>query len=304
MSETILITGGSGFVGQNIIHILRKQKPTAKIYNLSRKPLQIEGVYHIPCEDAATFDFSSLNQEFDCIIHTLALSNEAYCKDLSYAEKVNIDFTKKLLAFAVHQRGLKKFIHISSTFLYANDNPSPIVEDSKLYLHYSNYGFTKGVAEYYVNHFREKFGLPATIFRLSNIYGPYQSFIDSPFLVPSKIMQAIAEKKIEVFNLTPRRDWIYSEDAAGAIVRALDVSCEGVYNLASGKAISVEDIIKEIAGELGASYTSLNKPTSGPQDMYCDISRITEVLSWNPTTELKDGIAKTIAYIKENLPKQ
>lgn len=304
MSETILITGGSGFVGQNVIHILRKQKPTAKIYNLSRTPLQIEGVYHIPCEDAATFDFSNLNQEFDCIIHTLALSNEAYCKDLSYAEKVNIDFTKKLLAFAVLQQNLKKFIYISSTILYASDNPSPITENGRLNLHYSNYGFTKGIAEYYVNHFREKFELPATIFRLSNIYGPYQSFIDSPFLVPSKIMQAITEKKIEAFNLTPRRDWIYSEDAAEAVVRALDVPCEGFYNLASGKAISVEDIIKEIAGELGASYASLNKPTSGPQDMYCDISRITEVLSWHPTTELRDGIAKTIAYIKENLPKQ
>lgn len=303
MSESILITGGSGFVGQNIIHILRTQKPTAKIYNLSRTPLQIEGVSHIPCEDAATFDVSNLVQEFDCIIHTLALSNEFYCKDFSYAEKVNIDFTKNLLAFAIRQQNLKKFIHISSTILYANDNPSPIVEDSKLYLHYSNYGFTKGIAEYYVNHFREKFGLPATIFRLSNIYGPYQSFIDSPFLVPSKIMQAITDKKIEVFNLTPRRDWIYAEDAALAIVRALDVPCEGVYNLASGKAVSVDDIIKEIATELSASYTSLNKPTNGPQDMYCDISKITKTLSWHPTTELADGISKTIAYIKDNLPK-
>lgn len=304
MNEAILITGGSGFVGQNVIHVLRKQKPAAKIYSLGRTPLQIEGIYHIPCEDAATFDINSINQEFDCIIHTLALSNEAYCKDLSYAEKVNVDFTKKLLAFAVRQQGLKKIIYISSTILYANDNHSPITENGRLNLHYSNYGFTKGIAEYYVNHFREKFKLPATIFRLSNIYGPYQDFIDSPFLVPSKIMQAITEKKIEVFNLAPRRDWIYAEDAALAIVCALDVPCEGIYNLASGKAVSVEDIIKEIANELGASYSSLNKPTNGPQDMYCDISKITETLSWRPRTELADGIKKTIAYIKDNLPKQ
>ncbi len=304
MSEKILITGGSGFVGQNVIRVLRTQKPTAKIFNLSRTPLQLEGVLHIPCGDAATFDFRSLEQEFDCIIHTLALSNESYCKDLSYAEKINIDFTKNLLLFAVRQQNLKKFIHISSTILYANENPSPIIEDSKLYLHYSNYGFTKGIAEYYVNHFREKSGLPATIFRLSNIYGPYQNFNNSPFLVPSKIMQAITEKKIEVFNLTPRRDWIYAEDAATAIVRALEVPCEGIYNLASGNAVSVEDIIKVIANELGASYTSLNKPTSGPQDMYCDISKITKTLSWYPTTELTDGIKKTVAHITNNLSKQ
>lgn len=304
MSETILITGGSGFVGQNVIHTLLKQKSSANIYNLSRTPLLIKGVTHIPCDDAATFNFDTLAQEFDHIIHTLALSNEAYCKDFAYAERVNIDFTKKLLTFATRQKNLKKFIHISSIILYANDNRSPIAEDGKLYLHYSNYGFTKGIAEYYVNHFREKFCLPATIFRLSNIYGPYQSFKDSPFLVPSKIMQAINENKIEVFNLTPRRDWIYSEDAATAVVRALEVPCEGIYNLASGKATSVEDIIKEIAGAFGITYASLNKPTSGPQDMHCDISKITDALSWHPTTELKDGIAKTIAYIKNDLSKQ
>lgn len=301
MNEKILITGGSGFVGRNIIEILLKQKPSAQLYNLSRTNLLKEGVFHIPCGDAATFDFGDIKEEFDYIIHTLALSNEAYCKDFSYAEKVNIDFTKKLLAFSAQQKNLKKFVHISSIILYANDNPSPIPEDSRLYLHYSNYGFTKGIAEYYVNHFQEKFGLPAIILRLSNIYGPYQNFENSPFLIPSKIMQAINEKKIEVFNLNPRRDWIYSEDAAQATVQALDVSCMGIFNLASGKATSVEDIIKEIARQLNVPYISLDKPTTGPQDMYCDITKITKNISWNPQVDMKEGLEKTIKYIQDNL---
>lgn len=304
MNEKILITGGSGFVGQNIIHILRKEKPSAKIYNLSRTPLPIEGVSHIPCPDAATFSFDHIDTDFDHIIHTLALSNEAYCKDFKYAQKVNIEFTKNLLEFSLRQKKLKKFIYISSIIIYDNTEAPPVAENAKLYLHYSNYAFTKGIAEYYVNHFREKLGLPAIIFRLSNIYGPYQDFTNSPFLVPSKIIQAITDHKIEVFTLTPKRDWIYSEDAAVAIVKSLDIDFGGIFNLASGKSSSVEEIVGEISAQLGVKYTSLDKPASGPNNFYCDITKITTTLNWHPSVNLKEGIEKTIRYIKDNLKKQ
>lgn len=301
MSEKILITGGSGFVGQNVIHALRAQKPSAKIYNLSRTPLRIEGVSHIPCGDAAIFNFKHINEEFDHIIHTLALSNDAYCKDFTYAEEVNVGFTKKLLEFSLHQKKLKKFIFISSIIIYDNAELPPVSENAKLYLHYSNYSFTKGIAEHYVNHFREKLGLPAVVFRLANIYGPYQDFTDSPFLVPSKIIQAITEKRIEVFTLTPRRDWIYSEDAATAIVKSLDVPAVGIFNLASGEPSSVEDIIKETSAQLNVPYASLNKPASGPVNFYCDITKITETFRWRPVVPLRQGIEKTIQYIRDNL---
>jgi nucleoside-diphosphate-sugar epimerase len=297
--KKLLITGASGFVGRNVVdEIFRLHKGYA-IYNLSNKPLDIDGVENI-IGDATNFDFSKLGKDFEYVINLLALSNDFYCQDLKLAEIINIDFTKHLLEFAETLPQLKKVIHMSSIIIYDNTEKPPVGENAKLYLNYSNYSFTKGISEYYARYFLEKRNLPLVIFRLSNIYGPYQDFKNSPFLVPSKIVQALTEKKIEVFNLKPKRDWIYSEDAATAVVKALESECTGVYNLASGVGISVEEIIKEIASQLTVPYSSLDKPTTGPLDFYCDVEKIKADLDWSPRTSLKDGVAKTIKYIKES----
>lgn len=297
--KKILITGGNGFVGRNIIELLKNDE-NFKIYNLSNKEItDIDNVKNIPC-DATNFDFSTISQNFDYIIHLLALSNDKYCENFEIAEKVNITFTKSLLKFAKTQQSLKKFIHLSSIIIYDNQNVSPVKEEDKLYLNYTTYSFTKGMSELYANFYKEKFNLPILIFRLSNIYGPFQDFNNSPFLVPSKIIEGLKENKITVFSLEPRRDWIYSKDAAQAIIKALDSDILGIYNLASGKGISVQEIISEISKELKVKYESLNKPTTGPTDFYCNISKIKKDLNWGPTTTLQNGIKETIEYIKNN----
>jgi len=298
-SSKILITGGSGFVGRNIIDKILKDKADLEIYNLSNKPLEIEGVRNI-VGDATNFDFTKLDNDFDYIVHLLALSNDYYCKDLDLAESINIEFTKKIFQFASQLPNLKKIVHMSSVIIYDQIETPPLKEDAKLYLNYTNYSFTKGISEFYAKYFLEKEKLPVVIFRLSNIYGPFQDFHNSPFLVPSKIVEALNGGKIEVFNLKPERDWIYSMDAAEAVVEALKSDITGVYNLASGRGISVEEIISEIASQTGSTYKSLDKPTNGPANLFCDISKIKSDLNWVPKTNLKEGISKTIEYIKEN----
>ena len=301
MRKKLLITGGSGFLGQNIIHFLQlRDKSDFDIYNLSKTPVAINGVINIKY-DAASNDNLDVDISFDYIINLLALSNDKFCEDFAYAQKINIDFTKNLLEFARKQKQLKKLIHLSSIILYDASNIAPVSEDGKLHLNYTNYSFTKGIAEYYVNYYREKFNIPIINFRLANIYGPYQKFVDSPFLIPSKITQGILEKKIDVFNLSPRRDWIYSMDAAAAINKSLYSDFVGTLNLGSGQGISVREIIQEISDQLGVEYKSLERPMTGPIDFYCDISKIQKMFNWNPEVNLKHGIVNTIEYIKKNI---
>ncbi len=298
--KKILITGGSGFVGRNIIELIKENKDF-EIYNLSNKKISdIKNIHNIYC-DAVDFNFSNINHGFDYIINLLALSNDKFCENFELAEKININFTKSVLEFAKMQKRLKKFIHLSSIIIYDNKNTPPVKEEDKLYLNYTTYSFTKGVSENYVNFYRDKFNLPVIVFRLSNIYGPYQDFNNSPFLVPSKIIEGIKKGAITVFNLKPKRDWIYSEDAAEAIVKSLDSNLNGIYNLASGHGISVEEIVSEIATQLGVQYNSLEKPTTGPLNFYCDISKTKKDLDWKPKTDLKDGIVKTIEYINKQM---
>lgn len=299
--KKILITGGSGFLGLNIIENLLKNRSDIEVYNCSRTAINLKKIKNIKC-DAIDFDFDVLNCfEFDYIINLLALSNNRFCEDFDYACKINIDFTKRLLDFSKTQKKIKKIVHLSSIIIYDNSNLPPVKEDGKLYLNYNNYSFTKGISEFYANYYMEKYDLPLVIFRLSNIYGPHQKFINSPFLVPSKIMQALNEKKIEVFNLNPKRDWIYSEDAAKAIIKSLDSDCVGIYNLAIGKGISVEEIVKEMSKQLGVNYKTLNSKTTGPLNFYCNVNKLKKELNWSSCTGLEKGISKTINYIKKNL---
>lgn len=300
MTKKLLITGGSGFVGQNVIHFLLEHRPDIEITNFSSAPINLPGVINI-IGDATNFDLSTLKGDYDYIIHLLALSNEKYCEDFDLAEKINIIFTKKMLDVARRQTKLKKFIHMSSISIYGQDNVSPVAEDGMVNVDNDNtYSFTKVISGYYANFYLRKYRLPIIVFRLSNIYGPYQDFRNSPFLVASKIAQGVNEKQITVFSLKPRRDWIYSEDAAEAIAISLDTDATGVYNLASGYGLSVEEVVGEIAGQLGVAYHSLDKPMSGLMDFYCDITKIKKDIAWSPKTGLKEGIAKTIKHYKNN----
>jgi nucleoside-diphosphate-sugar epimerase len=298
MNKKILITGGSGFVGENIIDVLLKKDKKVKIYNLSRHKSVHKEVINLQ-KDIIKFDLDKIDIEFDYIIHCLALSNDKYCTDLDLATKVNIDFTNKLLEFATKQKKLKKFIHISSIILYDNKNQSPVTEDDSLYIYYNNYSFTKGLSEQYVQYYAEKFKLPIFIFRLANIYGPYQKINNSPFLIPSKINQALTENKISAFSAKPKRDWIYSVDAAKAIVKSLTSNYCGILNLGTGKGTSVLKIIKEIANDLKVNYEFEDRPMTGPQNFYCNIKKTKKILNWSPETSIEDGIKKTIKYIKK-----
>jgi len=300
MNKKILITGGSGFVGENIIDVLLKKDKKIKIYNLSRHKSVHKEVINLQ-KDIVKFDLDKIDIEFDYIIHCLALSNDKYCHDLDVATKVNIDFTDRLLKFATKQKKLKKFIHISSIILYDNKNQSPVAEEDDLYIYYNNYSFTKGISEQYVQYYTKRFNLPTIIFRLSNIYGPYQKTDNSPFLIPSKIQQALEEHQIIALNATPKRDWIYSVDAAEAIVASLSSNYNGILNLGTGHGTSVLEIIKTIANNLKVAYKFQNKKMTGPQNFYCDIKKTKKILKWKPKTNIKIGIKKMIDYINKNI---
>lgn len=298
MLKKVLVTGGSGFVGRNLIERLLKNKDFS-VYNLSRTAVDLPGVVNIPLQQDLIIP--ELGNGFDYIIHTLALSNDRYCGDFDYAESVNIAFTKRIFQFASHQEKLKKIVHISSIILYDNINELPVKENGNLKLDWSNYSFTKGIAEKYAQYFSAKHSLPTIIFRLSNIYGPFQKISNSPFLVPSKIEQAIKQGAITVFNDKPKRDWIYAPDAADAIVKSLDSDFKGLLNLGCGQGISVGELIGEIAKQLNVEFKSENKPMTGPQNFYCDISEIKKAIGWKPVTDIGTGMAKTIEYYKNEI---
>lgn len=130
---------------------------------------------------------------------------------------MNVSFTRDVLEFCARQISLKKFVHFSSIVVYDNDNVPPVPETGAVSPFYGNYSFTKGVAESYVEYFSLKLGIPSLTLRFSNMYGPGQAFVNSPFLIPEKIFQGMNEGKIVAQTDVPVRDFLYVDDAIEAI---------------------------------------------------------------------------------------
>lgn len=141
MPSKLLITGGSGFIGKALIRHLQEKRPEIRIFNLS--PSHVEGTEHVRVDRNERFDFSALPNDFDYVIHALALSSDRYCEDFDLTEKINVGFTKDVLQFCARQEGLKKFVHFSSIVVYDNRNEPPVKETDPLAPYYGNYSFTK-----------------------------------------------------------------------------------------------------------------------------------------------------------------
>lgn len=294
----ILITWWSWFIGRNLINKLLSKWDDIEIYNLS--PSQVGNTIHIPIVKNELFDFSTLWDNFDYIIHTLALSSETYCTDFDLTDKINVWLTKEILKFATKQKKLKKFLHFSSIMLYDNENVSPVKETDRLNTFYWNYSFTKWVAEEYVKYFWKKQDIPFVILRISNIYWPWQTYINSPFLIPEKIYEALTSWIINLQNPNPIRDFLYIDDATDAMEKILFSSSVWEYNLWSWIWISIWDLVEEIAKELNVKIINNNLTTRWPTKFYCDISKIKNTIDWEPKIILEEWIKRTINFIQNN----
>jgi len=297
--ETVLVTGGSGFIGKNLIPQLLGAG--FKVMNVSRTEIKNWPVENIKA-DLARSDFNFLKRvNFDYLIHLAALSNNRLCQDIEVAKKHNIDLTFNLFNFLSSHKHLKKIIYLSSSIIYSEKNSNPIKESGSLNIFYNNYSFTKGMAEFWAEYFRKFYQLPILSFRLSNIYGPHQEYRNFPLLVPQIISQALINKEIEILNNKPVRDWIFVQDAVSAIVLGLKSDYQGVMNLATGEGHAVGEIVKIVAKLTGAKIKILNQPTVGPHYQVCDIGLIKKELKWHPRFKLAEGLKKTIDFYRKEI---
>ncbi len=297
MKEKILVTGGSGFIGTNLIIKLVKQGYEVTNLDIKEPKIEVKSIY----KDIRSDDIKEIfEQDFDYVIHLAALSNHRFCDNLSSAFSVNTQATLNILN-CLTNKNTKKIILASSVVLYDELSDMPIKENSKLVINYNNYTFTKGLCEYIADFFIKQKNLPIIIMRFPNLFGPYQEHKINPNLIPQIIIQALNDKKIEVWNGDPIRDWLYVEDLVDAIITSLESEYIGPINISSNKGISVRDVVSIIANLTNSEVVFLNKEVSGPVRLVCDNELAKKEFKWTPKTELAEGIKKTIDYYKNIL---
>jgi nucleoside-diphosphate-sugar epimerase len=186
-----------------------------------------------------------------------------------------------------------------SSYVYGRPTRLPISENDPLQA-FNPYSHSKILAEEASRYYEQQFGVPVTIIRPFNVYGPGQ---DRRFLIPTILAQAIDPRTttIDVADLRPRRDYIFISDLVNLLVCTNFRTKGGTFNAGSGSSWAVDDIIA-IVNELLPAPKAIRSESRVRQDevldVVADISHVRSEFDWEPQVALHHGLRDTLTWIR------
>ncbi len=314
----ILVTGGAGFIGSNFINYLLQKYPDYSVVcldkltyagNISNLKIHFENNnFTFVQGDIADRDFvyELFDQErFDVVVNFAAESHvDRSIHEPELFLRTNVVGTQVLMD-ACRKYGIKRFHQVSTDEVYGDlpidRSDLKFSEDSKLRPS-SPYSASKASADLLVMAYYRTYGLPVTISRCSNNYGPYQ-FPEK--LIPLMIINALNDKELPVYGTGENiRDWIYVTDHCEALDLIIHNGKEGeIYNVGGNCEKKNIDVVKTILKELGKpeSLIKFVKDRPGHDLRYAlNIEKIKHELNWEPKTNFEDGIKETICWYIQN----
>ena len=314
----IIVTGGAGFIGSNFIFYMMKKHPDYKIICLDKLTYAGNLSTLKDVMDKPNFRFVKLDicdregvyklfeeEHPDVVVNFAAESHvDRSIENPEIFLQTNIIGTSVLMD-ACRKYGIKRYHQVSTDEVYGDlplDRPDLFFhEDTPLHTS-SPYSSSKASADLLVGAYGRTYGLPVTISRCSNNYGPYQ-FPEK--LIPLMIQRALADEKLPVYGEGQNvRDWLYVEDHCKAIDLILEKGTVGeVYNIGGHNEMRNIDIVKIICKALGKPESLITYVTDrkGHDMRYAiDPTKIHSELGWLPETKFADGIQKTIDWYLNN----
>ena len=320
MGKTIIVTGGAGFIGANFVYLQLAEHPEDRIVCVDKLTYagNLETLAEAMKHDDFRFvkadicDREAIDQLFeeekpDIVVNFAAESHvDRSIENPGIFLQTNIIGTQVLMD-ACRKHGIERYHQVSTDEVYGDlplDRPDLFfTEETPLHTS-SPYSSSKAGADLLVNAYHRTYGLPTTISRCSNNYGPYQ-FPEK--LIPLMIANALADKPLPVYGEGLNvRDWLYVEDHCKAIDLIIRKGRVGeVYNIGGHNEMKNIDIVKIICEALGKPESLITHVTDrkGHDMRYAiDPTFIHKELGWLPETMFKDGIKKTIQWYLDNKP--
>ncbi len=318
MSKTILVTGGAGFIGSNFVYLILDERKdwkvvcvdsltyAANIHTLNRAFENKNFVFYR--EDIRNREgiFSIFEKERpDIVVNFAAESHvDRSIENPAIFLETNILGTQVMMD-ACRKYSVERFHQVGTDEVYGDlplDRPDLFFhEDTPIHTS-SPYSTSKASADLLALAYYRTYGLPVTISRCSNNYGPYQ-FPEK--LIPLMINNALHDKPLPVYGEGLNvRDWLFVKDHCYGILAVLEKGKVGeVYNLGGHNEKKNIEIVRIILKELGKPESLITHVTDrkGHDRRYAiDPSKANRELGWGPTTMFDEGIKKTIDWYIQN----
>jgi UDP-N-acetylglucosamine 4-epimerase len=313
----ILVTGGAGFIGSNLVQQLLKDKNITGVRVLDN--LETGATENIREFDSNPL-FEFINGDIrdyaicvkacegvDAISHQAALGSvPRSIKDPLTTNNVNITGTLNIFT-AAKEKGVKRIVYAASSSTYGDHPGLPKVED-QIGKPLSPYAVTKYVNELYAQVYGSLYDLEFIGLRYFNIFGPRQNPQGPYAAVIPLFIKGILENKAPTINGdgSHSRDFTFVANAVAANIAALFTNnkkaVNQVYNIACGRQYSLTELFLHLRQQAGSSL----KPIHGPEragdvkHSLADISKAKELLGYNPAVDIDEGLTKTFDWYKNN----
>lgn len=306
----VLVTGGAGFVGSNIVaQLLEKGALVTVLDNLFtgfEKLIPVHNNVIFINGDVCDKDMvDSLVKEHKLIIHAAAKNIIVSTKNPFDDYETNIGGTLNML-IAAKKYNVERFVYTGSASVYGNPNILPIPENSSIYT-LSPYAVSKLAGENYCTSFYESYNLPTSVVRYSNVYGVNQDPANPYCGVISKFFDsAMKGENIKIHGDGEQtRDFTYVSDTASATIEALvnPRAIGQIFNTGSGFEVSINTLAEKIITITGSksSIEHIDKrDIDNIRRRVVNIEHIRRVLRWSPKYTLSSGLNETFIWLKEN----
>jgi UDP-glucose 4-epimerase len=308
--RTVLVTGGAGFIGSELVRQLAARGERVLVVDnlVNGKRENLDGLVSSDvrlrvCDVRDAEALSPQLRDVRIVYHLACLGVRHSVHAPHENHEVNATATLRLLS-ACRTAGVEKFVYVSSSEVYGTAKWAPMTEDHPTFP-CTVYGASKLAGECYTRAFYETYGYPTVVVRPFNTYGPRSHHEgDSGEVIPKFLLRSLVGRPMVVFgDGTQTRDFTYvSDTAAGIILAGEHAAAVGrTINIGSGAEVTINALADRIAALVGARAV-VERIEPRPGDvlrLYADVSAAKSLLGYTSRVPLADGLAQLLAWYRE-----